>query len=268
MAVHLPATAAQTPDMRHAALRLVEHGMAIFPCRPGDKQPATAHGVKDATTCRDTVARWWWQAPDFNIGLATGAISGVMVVDVDGPDAEAELRKLEAQHSALPATVESITARGRHLFFKWPDQDIRNSAGKLAPGIDIRGTGGYVVVPPSLHPSGRRYAWSVDSANAFAAAPAWLLAKVSKPTPGNGAGPVPPAEWRALILAGVSEGQRNHSVARLAGHLLRRHIDPLVALELLTAWNAIRCHPPLDSDEVARTVDSIARRELQRRGAE
>jgi bifunctional DNA primase/polymerase-like protein len=130
--------------------------------------------VKDATIDPGVIERWWQRA-DFNIGVATGAVSGILVIDVDDVDAEAELRRLETAHVALPATVEAITARGRHLFFRWPEQDIRNSAGKIAPGIDVRGNGGYIIAPPSLHPSGRRYAWSVDSANVFAPAPAWLL---------------------------------------------------------------------------------------------
>jgi hypothetical protein len=268
--MHLNANPEQTaaPDMLRAALQLADHGMAIFPCQPRDKRPATTHGVKDATTDRNVVARWWQQGPDCNIGVATGAISGIMVLDIDDLDAEAELRKLEVQHAALPATVESITARGRHLFFRWPDREIRNSAGRLAPGIDVRGAGGYVIVPPSLHPTGRRYAWSVDSATTFAAVPQWLLDRIGKPANGTGAAPAtPPAEWRDLVLAGVGEGQRNHSVTRLAGYLLRRHVDPVMALEFLTLWNATRCQPPLEAAEVARIMDSVAGRELKRRGA-
>jgi bifunctional DNA primase/polymerase-like protein/primase-like protein len=159
-----------------------------------------------------------------------------------------------------------ITGGGRHLYFKMPEVPVRNSASKLGNKIDVRGDGGYCLTPPSVHPGGRRYAWSVDSANVFAAAPDWLLGKISKPTNGNGALPTPPAEWRDLVLGGVGEGQRNHSVTRLAGYLLRHHIDPLVAFELLTAWNAT-CQPPLDTAEVVQIVDSIAGRELKRRGA-
>jgi hypothetical protein len=249
-------------NLQHAALQLAERDLAVFPCLPHDKRPATPHGVKDATTCADTVARWWRQDPNFNIGLACGAISNIWATDIDGLDAEAELRKLEAQHSALPATVESITARGRHLFFKWPDQDIRNSAGKLAPGIDIRGNGGYVVVPPSLHPSGKRYTWSVDSASAFAPAPAWLLNKITAPARSPSLAPV---EWCELIADGVSEGHRNDSLARLTGHLLRHRVDPLVTLELIIAVNDARCRPPLSRAEVRTVVNSIAARELKRR---
>src|SRR5262249_15085341 len=148
-----------------AALALAYKGLAVFPCRPRDKRPATASGLKDATLDLEVIRQWWRQEPQFNIGIATGAISNIFVIDVDGPDAESELRKLEAEHGELPPTVESITARGRHLFFKWPDCIVRNSAGKLAGGIDVRGDGGYVLVPPSIHPSGRAYAWSVDSAS-------------------------------------------------------------------------------------------------------
>jgi hypothetical protein len=166
----------------------------------------------------------------------------------------------------LPSTVEAITGSGRHLYFEWPEQPIRNSARKVGAGLDVRGDGGFCVVPPSVHPSGKRYAWSVDSANTFARAPEWLVAKATG-TNGNGAA-TPPSVWRDLIQAGANEGARNDSVARLAGYLLRRHIDPVVALEILASWNAMRCRPPLDEAEVAGIVDSIAARELKRRGAQ
>ena len=249
----------------HTALTLASRGLHVFPCKPRDKRPATINGLKDATTELDTIRHWWRQEPQLNVAIATGRSSKIFVVDIDGPDAEGELCKLEAQHGEIWPTVESITARGRHLFFRWPDRMVRNSAGRIAPGIDVRGEGGYVLAPPSIHPSGRAYAWSVDSANAFAAAPDWLLARIITPT-GNGA-PAPATEWRDLVRDGAEEGQRNQSVARLAGYLLRRHLDAVVVLEILMAWNAARCRPPLDVDEVTAIVDSIAARELKRRGA-
>jgi hypothetical protein len=87
----------------------------------------------------------------------------IFVLDVDGLDAAASLRKLEDRYGTLPETVASITPRGSHLFFKSENGAVRNSAGAIAPGLDIRGDGGYVVLPPSIHPSGRPYVWSVDS---------------------------------------------------------------------------------------------------------
>ena len=254
--------------MIRTALRLAERGLAVFPCRPRDKRPATANGLKDATTDPSAIRQWWQQDPQFNIAVATGAMSKIFVTDIDSLDAEMELRKLEAEHGELPPTVESITARGRHLFFQWPDQSVRNSAGKIAPGIDVRGDGGYVLVPPSMHPSGRRYCWSVDSASAFAAAPDWLLEKAAAVANGGGAGSgaTPPAAWRELVK-GVAEGARDCSTAKLAGYLLRHHIDPFVTLKLLQDWNAMSCAPPLPENNITRIVDSIAGKELKRRTA-
>jgi hypothetical protein len=245
-----------------AALALARRGLRVFPCRPRAKEPATVNGLKAATTDPILIKCWWQQEPQSNIAIATGMASHVFVLDVDG--AEAELKKLEAQHGAIPPTVEVITARGRHLYFKWPDRLVRNSAGKIAPGIDVRGEGGYVLAPPSVHPSGRRYEWSVDTANVIAPAPDWLLAKIAEPT--TGAAVTPPSEWRELIK-GVSEGARDCSTAKLAGHLLRRGVHSFVVLELLQSWNATRCTPPLPEKAIARIVNSIAGRELQRRGA-
>ena len=250
--------------MIRAALAYARKGLQIFPCQPCAKRPATANGLKDATTDPDRIRAWWHHEPAFNVAVATGAVSGIFVVDVDGLDAEAELRKLEAEHGTLPATIEAITARGRHVYFKMTAADVRNSASKVAPGIDIRGTGGYVLAPPSMHPTGRRYCWSVDCGPDIAAAPAWLLAKIETPN-GNGNGATPPSEWRALVAEGVAEGARDCTVAKLAGYLLRRRVDPVVALEMLQIWNAARCSPPLPAADIDRIVGSIASKELKRR---
>jgi hypothetical protein len=139
---------------------------------------------------------------------------------------------------------------------------VRNSAGKIGTHIDVRGDGGYVLSPPSIHPSGRRYSWSVDSANHIAEAPSWLLAKQN----GAAVSATPSSDWRALI-EGVSEGARDCSIARLAGHLLRHHVDPFIALGLLHSWNATNCTPPLPAADVERIVNSIAGKELRRRGS-
>jgi hypothetical protein len=252
-----------TSPLHRAASALAARGVQVFPCIPRGKTPATAHGVLDATVDPGAIDRWWLRDPGFNIGIATGAPSGIFIVDVDGIDAEAELRKLEAQHGAIPSTVEVITARGRHIYLKMPPEaEIRNSAGKVAPGIDVRATGGYVLAPPSLHPSGRRYTWSVDSANAIAEAPPWLLSLIAGTA---SACATPPSEWQKLVAEGVSEGRRNDNVARLTGHLLRRYVDGHVALERVRCWNASRCRPPLTDEEVGSIVNSIAGKELKRR---
>jgi hypothetical protein len=246
------------------ALSLALRGFAVFPCRPRDKRPATANGVKDATTDLEVIRSWWGRVPDLNVALATGALSGIFVIDLDGVDAEAELRRLEQEHGELPATVESITARGRHVFFKMPQVPVRNSAGRIAPGIDVRGDGGYVLVPPSLHPSGRGYVWSVDTATEFASAPDWLLTKIVERRRGSRS-KTKSNDWRDLALNEVIEGQRNTTATKLCGYLMRHYVDPVFALELLRLWNMAHCRPPLPEAEIDRIADSIAGMELQRR---
>ena len=219
---------------------------------------ATANGL-DATTDPDIIRAWWQQSSDNNIAVATGAASGIFVVDVDGRR-KTTLRRLEAQYGALPATVKSsplavgIYSNGRKSRCVIPRaRSVRTS---------MWGDGGYVLSPPSIHPSGRRYSWSVDSANYIAEAPGWLLAKQKGAAIAT---TTPSSDWRALI-EGVSEGARDCSVAKLAGHLLRHHVDPFITLGLLQSWNATNCMPPLPSADIERIVNSIAGKELRRRG--
>jgi hypothetical protein len=248
--------------MLHHAIALATRGMAVFPCLPRSKQPATPHGFKDATTDPAIIEQWWRTDPSYNVGIATGKASNVFVIDVDGLDAEAELRKVEAIHGALPASVEAITPRpGRHVYFQWPGRPVPCSHNKIATGIDVKGDGGYVLVPPSVHPSGRCYCWSVDSASTFAVLADW------PPLTAPGAAPTPVAEWRTAVTSDILEGQRDATMTRIAGHLLRRYIDPIVVLELMHSHNAIRCKPPLPSADIERMVQSIAGRELRRRQA-
>ena len=138
--------------MIRAALTLASRGVPISShvCRATNARQR--NGVKDATTDAEIIRRWWQHDPQFNVAIATGEVSNVFVVDIDGVSAELELRRLEAAHGELPATVESITARGRHLFFQMPETPVRNAASHIAAGIDTRGNGGYVVCPPINSP--------------------------------------------------------------------------------------------------------------------
>jgi len=206
-------------------------------------------------------------APSANIGLATGR---AIVLDVDPRHGgDVSLCALEAEHGPLPRTCRSITGGGgEHIFFKSPDGvEIRNSAGDLAPGLDIRGAGGYIVAPSSVHASGRSYEWSVDHHPDDvlpAPMPSWMVAALVQPKSGITRDPT---RWQTIAAEGVPEGERNKSMARLTGHLLRRYVDPGLAHELMQAWNLTRCRPPMTPEEVTKTVGSIARKERKRREA-
>jgi hypothetical protein len=210
------------------------------------------------------IEHWWGGWPNANIAIVTGS---VVVLDVDPRHGgDAALAEIERKHGVLPATRRAHTGGGgMHLYFAPPPNVvIRNSAGKIAPGLDIRGAGGYVMAPPSRHVSGQCYRWDAGAKTPCATMPAWLAAAAQEPAVKQAA---PAASWRNLVRDGIAEGARNDAAARLAGHLLRRFIDPLVTLELVTVWNEARCQPPLPPSEIKTIINSICRRELARRQA-
>jgi hypothetical protein len=140
------------PLLLRAALAYAGRGIPVFPCELGGKRPLTRNGHWDATTDRRAIERWWRRQPSANIGLPTGKKSGILVLDVDVDDGGLEsLAKLERAGAPVPKTARTRTGGGGiHVFFRYPGStEIRNSAGLLGLGLDVRGEGGYVVVPPS-----------------------------------------------------------------------------------------------------------------------
>lgn len=250
-----------------AALALAGKGMRVFPCVERGKDPLIKNNLKRATTDPNIIAGWW-RKYDFKIGIATGRGCGIWVLDIDGAEGEATLRKLETEHGALPSTVEVITGDGRHLYFGWPAGfTVRNSQCREdLPGLEWRGDGGYVLAPPSIHPSGRAYSWSVDSADTFAYAPDWLIALVtSKARNGAPVAAATPESWRSFVDEDVDGSRRGAAIARLYGLLVRRYIDPVVALGIVRNHNKLHCQPPLDDAEVVRIANDIANREAEHR---
>jgi hypothetical protein len=148
------------PPLLKAALTYAAAGLAVFPLGPRTKTPATKRGFYDATTNPETIRRFW-RVTDRNIGIATGAMSGIWILDID-PGGEDRLGRLEAEHGTLPPTRNVITGSGgRHLWFKYTEP-MQCSAGRVAPQIDVRGDLGYCVAPPSIHENGYRYEWLTD----------------------------------------------------------------------------------------------------------
>lgn len=167
-----------TTTLLDSALNLAcNGGLFVFPLVPGGKVPLTGHGFKDATRDPKAIRDWWMNEPNANIGVSTGA-SGVVVVDLDGPEGIASWSALCARHG-YAQTLTSTTPRGTHLWFKAPATEVRNSASRLGPGIDVRAEGGYVVGPPSIRPEGT-YRWSAWGS--FMALPDWIVQEL-KPKP-------------------------------------------------------------------------------------
>lgn len=243
-----------------AALRARKRGWSVLPMRPGGKAPLIPWLERQETPARRSHIRQWFERwPRANVGVATGAVSGIVVLDVDPEHGgDASLDVLESEHGPLPATVAARTGGGgRHFYFAHPGGTVPNRVG-IRDGLDIRGDGGCLVLPPSVHPSGKSYEWVEDRSPddlAPAPLPGWLAEMLQRPGPAGHSR----RHWRELANHGVDEGERNNTIASLAGHLLWHGIDAYVVLELLLAWNRERCRPPLPDDEVTRTVASITK---------
>ena len=240
-----------------AALAYAAHGWAVFPVPPGTKRSyksaehsdGRAWGMtRNAEEIRRDFTRW----PDAGIGIPTGAVNGIIVVETDtvaghGIDGSNSLAQLEANHGALPDTLQAISPSGSvHRYFKHPGAGakIKSSASELGAGIDVKGDGGMVIAPPSVRPGVGVYRWI--NHNPIAEPPAWLieLTKDRQPPPPkrlsireraqaavrrweakrHGS---PPAyadaalEYEIRDLAGAAEGGRNHALNRSAFSLLQ-----------------------------------------------
>jgi putative DNA primase/helicase len=252
-----------------AALWYAEHGFPVFPvhsvrgarCSCGDdgcahpgKHPRTAHGFKDATKDPQQIKRWLERWPDTNIGVPTGSVSGLLVIDIDprnGGDESWEA--LTVEYGRPPETAEQLSGGGgRHIFFRDPGVPVPK---ELAPGIDVKSTGGYIIVARSTHPSGRQYAWDgVAGKEALlnvVPASEWLLSLFARV--GNEArrSPLAPNDkW--------PEGQRNNQLTSLAGSMRRGRAAQQAIEAALLEENQRQCDPPLSETEVRRIAESIA----------
>jgi hypothetical protein len=249
-------------NTERAALDYATRRWSVIPLAPREKKPLVSWTeFQHRHANEDEIRAWFRHWPSANVGIVTGAVSDLIVIDVDvHHDGEESLATLQRTHGDLPATIGALTGGGgRHVYLRHPGGLVHNMVGLVA-GIDVRGDGGLVVAPPSIHPSGRAYRWHPSHGPdeiTLADVPDWLLALIQR---GKAQHPSHPAAyWRALVRDGVGQGRRNDTIASFAGHLLWHGVDAKVAEELLICWNQIRCRPPLDVEEVARTVESIHR---------
>ena len=227
------------------------------PCRAPGKPPRFREWQARATWDALAIEEFWWNDRGSNVGIATGAASGVLVLDVDPKNGgEESIDALLLKHGRID-TLQSITGSdGKHLYFTHPGKPVKNGVA-LMPGLDIRG--GLVVAPPSIHVSGRQYEW--DGLAEFAdmpVLPAWgWLMDLMNGRPANGDKP------RFELRAEIAEGERNETLHQYACSLRGKGSGrelPEIA-EAVLAVNRNRCKPPLDEGEVQKLVESACRHE-------
>jgi hypothetical protein len=259
-------------QLLNAAIHYAEFGYPVFPCAPGGKVPITMHGFKDAMTDPEQIESWWNQYPSANIGIAT---AGLVVIDVDGPDNPWLTDDPEKMYDLAQGAISLTPGGGRHHIFRQPEgKDWSNTSGKLAPKVDTRANGGYIVVPPSAV-DGKAYAWAEtyeldESPEQLPEPPAWLTELLDNGPPLCGKRPrdaptgapcSPQGEDSAADGNIIPSGQRNATLARLAGAMRRVGMGYAEIRAALAQTNADRCKPPLSMREVDKTAASICRYE-------
>lgn len=209
----------------------------------------------------ELVRLWWKQWPDAGIAILTGSVSGLVVLDLDGPRA-ADL--LTATGLAIPSTAAVATGNGFHAYFLYDGKPISNRTKLLGDGegnaIDVRGEGGYVVAPPSMHGSGKRYRWVRDLEEILA-----LPSDLEEFLLGVEPEQVANDDWFDKVIYGVESGSRNDAAARVAGYWMRMTDSGEATLRATLIWNRLN-KPPLPEDEIYTTVNSVVKRHTKNGG--
>lgn len=207
-----------------------------------------------ATTDSKVIKKWWQRYPKANIGIVTGARSGLFVLDIDPPKGgKASLQKLENDHGKIKTLSARTGGKGRHYYFQCKNTEMGNKTGILA-GVDIRCNGGYIVASPSLHVSGRKYQWrgvKKPSLEQLACLPKWLL-KLTQTS-------VKKTFDNQNLLAGIPEGKRNNTLASIAGSLRNKGFGEKTIYTVLEEINSTECNPPLDEEEVKKIATSYSK---------
>lgn len=246
------------------ALEYAARGWAVFPCLPKQKIPATDHGFLDATTDIDQIASWWTNNPDYNIGIATGKVSGIVALDFDvkkDQPGKATFREMQLAYGSLDTLCSNTPSGGWHLLFEHPGGEIRNRTGVL-PGLDVRGDGGYIVAPGSCTSDGP-YTWNNNKPVKSLNTGIHRLIQASIPPKSNGE--AKPSLDIDAMLAGISEGQRDDALYKYACSLRGRGVILPEAITL-AQLAASRCKPPFNAsiavDKVRRAYEQYQTNEV------
>lgn len=232
----------------------LSRGLSVIPLQAHDKKPLISwKEYQERHATQEEITRWFSDGGN-NIGIVTGKISGITVVDFDTDEA---VQMATARGFFNTPVVR--TGKGYHAYCAYRD-GVRNFQKRDdLPGIDLRSDGGYVAAPPSTHESGTVYAWcqgrSLDEIP-FAELPGWLHATKQEHK----------APVTELFRGGAEEGNRNDALARLAGSAIAKGDSMEDALNLCMAWNTTRCKPPLSDQEVTTTVKSIFAAHIRNNG--
>ena len=217
-------------------------------CRRPGKHPRTANGLKDASTDCGQIKEWWRQHPLSNIGITTGPLSGLIVIDVDGKEGKRSWKRLLEQCDCGSIdTLTAITGAGKHYYFGCKEH-IQNSVGKFGVGLDVRADGGYVVGVGSTHISGRRYSWE-DPREAVCILPKRLLRHFISAD----------AAMPRALEGSIPRGQRNNMLTSFAGAMRRPGMSRKSIEAALLVENRDRCESPLSEVEVKKIAASVAR---------
>ena len=237
-------------------------GWPVFPCKPRGKQPLTQHGVSEATTDIRIIDEWWSRWPSANIGGACGvAPLNVVVVDEDidhdkGKYGDESMQEIVEQFGPLPDTWTSLTGGGgvHHVFTFRNPSEFKNGVG-VRDGIDVRTTGGYIILPPSIHESGRMYEWEASSQpneTEIAELPRFIFDLIPKRAATL---PAPPLQ----VSKRYGKGERNDGMFRLASSLRAKGLSESEIFAALSVANEERCDPPLPPDEIRRICSSAGK---------
>ncbi len=244
-------------QLLQSALGYAEQGYPVFPCLPNGKAPLTNQGFHDASTDAEQIEKWWKENPNANIGLPT---EGLFVVDVDGSDnywPNDPDKTFELSHGAVASTPRG----GAHYFFRQPEGgELRNTTGKIADRVDTRANGGYVVVSPSVVGE-KPYQWleglELLEPEQLPEPPAWVIDALNSESTGN-IGPILDAGNNGNK---IPDGQRNDTLARLAGVMRRNGMGMDEIAAALQVTNKKRCSPQLKKQEVEKIAQSVSRYE-------
>ena len=243
--------------MLNAALNYAEHGLAVFPLEAQGKKPITKHGLKDASTDPDKIREMFAAHPYSNIGMACGSQSGgIIVVDIDVDEEKDKngndsLKEWEHEHGALPDTAMTLTGRGGNHYLYRSAGDTKSRIA-CKEGIDIRADGGYIVLPPSIHPNGAQYAWEYELTDfGIMEANQSVIDLMNE-------GVEPGKEFK--VPDKIEPGSRNDIIYKLACSMQARGNGDKAILAAAKAENLERCDPPLDDEEVEKTVSSALRK--------